>query len=185
MRKTIAIAITLFFIAYGSYAQISGGIRLGANFSNVNIDSDFADFTYDSKIGAIAGVYIVGNISEKFAIQPELLYIGYGGRYEDFKLNLDYITVPVFIQYKITDMININAGPQFGFLLSAEEWDIDIKENLESLDLGAAFGVGLNFGKFNIGARYTLGLSDISKEKLVSIKNNALQLVLGYQLFGK
>jgi hypothetical protein len=186
MRKSIAIAITLFFIAYGSYAQIGGGVRLGANISNVKVDSPFGDISYDSKIGALAGVYLTAQLADKIALQPELLYSGYGAKLDEVNLNLGYVSVPVFLQYQINEMFNLNVGPQFGFLLSAKSEDEDIKDSFKGLDLGGALGLGLNFGKFNAGLRYYLGLSNISDQGGdFKVKNNAFQLVVGYQLFGK
>jgi len=53
-----------------------------------------------------------------------LLLSPQGAKYSDFyggKLILSYITIPVLVRYNINDMFSVHAGPQFGFLLKADE----------------------------------------------------------------
>jgi hypothetical protein len=108
----------------------------------------------------------------------------------DIKYQFNYISLPVMLRYNITEQFNIQAGPQLGFLMSAKVSDgdnsVDIKEFAKGTDFGAAFGVGGDFGKFNAGARYYLGLSNIAEDAQGddSFKNNGFQIFLGYRLFG-
>jgi hypothetical protein len=108
----------------------------------------------------------------------------------DLKLPFDYISVPVLLRFNVSENINLHAGPQVGFLLSAKITDgddsIDIKEGFTGTDFGAAFGIGGDFGKFNGGLRYYLGFANIIEDTTDggTFKNNAFQIFLGYRLFG-
>lgn len=81
----------------------------------------------------------------------------------DIKYQFNYVSLPVMLRYNITENFNLQAGPQLGFLMSAKVSDgdnsIDIKDGFKGIDFGAGFGAGVDFGKFNAGIRYYLGLS--------------------------
>lgn len=175
-----------------AHAQLSGGLRLGVNVSNQKMESGSDSETGDSKIGFLGGLYLTANISEKIALQPELLFSGMGSQDNDadIKLPFNYLSVPVLLRFNLSEKVNIHAGPQVGFLLSAKATaggdSADIKEYFTGTDFGAAFGIGGDFGKFNGGVRYYLGLSNIAEDATdnESFKNSAFQIFLGYRLFG-
>jgi hypothetical protein len=85
--------------------------------------------------------------------------------------------------------VNIQAGPQIGFLLSAKRKDDgedeDIKDLFKSTDFGFNLGLGADFGKLNASARYCIGLSNIADDEDVEIKNGVFQIALGLKLFGE
>lgn len=191
MKKLLLAVVALTVMTSSAFAQLSGGIRAGLNFSNQNIKSqDFdLDESGDMKAGLLLGLYLVGNLSENIAIQPELVYSSMGANDPDGDLKLNYISIPVLLRYNINDMINVHLGPQFGILASAEIDGVDAKEFYNGLDLGAALGVGLDFGKLNAGARYYFSLGNAADPDAIGIddwkaKNSAIQLYLGYRLFG-
>jgi hypothetical protein len=188
MKKILLSLAVLVAFSTASFAQLSGGARLGVNLSNFGGD----DGEGDMKAGLQLGLYLVGNLSEKLAVQPELLYSSYGAK-EDFSgtevtTALSYISIPVLLRYNVNEMINIHVGPQFGILASAkaktDDDDVDIKDEMKGMDLGLALGVGLDFGKFNAGLRYYGGLSNIVDADDVDVKNTAFNVVIGYKLFG-
>jgi hypothetical protein len=89
--------------------------------------------------------------------------------------------------------INLQVGPQFGFVTKADQEypDIngqtstaDIKDELKGSDLSAGLGAGwdLPFG-LTIDARYNLGLSKVNGKNMPQEqKNQVFQLSLGYKL---
>ncbi|MEN7548723.1 porin family protein [Rapidithrix thailandica] len=209
MKKTIlTVAFALFAVVFAQ-AQVSGGLKAGLNLNNLNSSQD--GFDMDSKLGYHFGAYLEANVSEKFSIQPELLFSAQGAKrsetYEDFgikisddtKVNLNYLNVPVLVKFNINEMFNIYAGPQAGFVLSAktkseveamghsEETEVDIKDDMKSIDFGLTFGVGVNLpAGLNATLRYNLGLSDTREndDEGDAIKNGVFQLSVGYRLFG-
>ena len=89
--------------------------------------------------------------------------------------------------------INIQAGPQFGFLASASQEvsnnglssTVDIKNTLKSSDISVALGLGwdLPFG-LTLDARYNLGLTKINDVTgSTDAKNQVIQLSAGFKLF--
>jgi len=133
--------------------------------------------------------------SESFGLQPELLFSSAGAKMDDSKIKMSYISLPVMLRYQPIEILNVHAGPQFGFLASAKADDgdesMDVKEAYKGLDLGLGIGAGLDL-PMGIGftARYVLGLSNISDGDdeffgdEVTVKNNAIQLSVTYRFGG-
>ena len=93
------------------------------NVSSVDIKNgvDFA-----SKAGLHLGGLAHIHINPHFAIQPELVYSMQGGKDGNEKLKLNYINVPILLQYMTNEGFRLQTGPQLGFLTSAE---LEIDEN--------------------------------------------------------
>ena len=89
-------------------------------------------------------------------------------------------------KYYIAKGFSVEAGPQFGLLLSGKYEDVDVKDNFKTVDFGVNLGLGykLNNG-LNFGARYDLGLSNINNVNGNSdkFKNAVLQVSVGYFFF--
>ena len=183
------------------------GVKGGMNVSSLSDDATLSD--QESKIGFNAGVFMNAPLAENFSIQPEVLYNDLGSKVTrsteilgntysaDYSRNLGYISVPVMFQYNATPAFYLEAGPQFGFLVSAKDKfknstngstdntsivALD-KDNFNTFDFGIGLGAGYYFTP-NLGltARYTAGLSDIIKDNPGdSVKNNVFQVGLAYK----
>src|SRR3970282_1702141 len=131
MKKIIL--STLFVLAFGfTYAQKAQfGIKGGLNSSNFSGDTEGVDFK--SRVGFNVGAFAAIKLSEKITLQPEILFSTQGAKAEnvtadvngvnytaDIEFNLSYINVPVMFKYYVADKFNLEAGPQIGFLTSAE-----------------------------------------------------------------
>src|SRR4030095_11593721 len=111
----------------------------------------------------------------KIGIQPEVLFSQQGSTVhvdtQDFDANYSYVNIPVILKLYTVAGINLQLGPQFGFLASkkdeyfdyVKQQNPDIKSEVKNSDLSLAMGVGwdLPFG-LSIDGRYNLGLSDNS-----------------------
>ena len=179
------------------FAQISVGAKAGVNLANVIGDVDNTDM----KVGFHVGGYVNVAFSDALSLQPELLFNSVGYKYTvsngfdeaDVTSNLNYISIPVSLMYSFGP-VNLHAGPQLGFLMSAKTKsdfdgfdDQDLKDDLKSTDLGFNVGAGVKFGNLNVTARYTIGLSNIADgddADDIDVKNGVIQLSLGYKLFG-
>ncbi|NIF05256.1 PorT family protein [Chryseobacterium sp. Tr-659] len=169
-----------------SSSPIRFGVKAGLNVSSLSKSS------WNSKAGFYGGVFANIPVAKDFSVQPEVLYSGIGAKADygnNLKLNLDYIAVPVMIQYNILPQLYVEAGPQFSFLISSKFKDssesLDAKDVTKSFDFGLGIGAGYYFTQ-NIGvtARYVAGLSDIAKDRLVgleAVKNGAFQIGLAYK----
>ncbi|MBL0743457.1 porin family protein [Chryseolinea lacunae] len=105
---------------------------------------------------------------------------------QDFDANFSYINIPVIVKLYTVAGINLQAGPQFGFLSKAEIDGDNVKDSFKKSDVSLALGAGwdLPFG-LTIDARYNLGLTKIEETNpsYSNIKNQVWQVSLGYKLF--
>lgn len=197
MKKVFLIGMIL-FLAIGSFAQgLSGGIKAGLNladqkysFSGTTIDTKF-------KAGVHVGGFVTWMFTEHIGLQPEALFSMQGTTFDndfiDGKTKFNYLNVPVLVRYNVNEMISLHAGPQIGFLLSAEaESDDgdseDIKDEFKGTDFSGAFGLGVDLPMgLGFGARYILGFTKIAEEDVEApeVKNSAIQIYASYKLFGK
>lgn len=177
--RNIFLAVALFGGLFLAQAQLRIGIKAGPNFADLdgNIAADTKMRT-SFHFGAIAELKLPGS----FALQPELLYSSQGAEVKTANvkdIQYDYITVPVMLKYYlISDIINIEFGPQFSFLINDDQnFDPD---DSSTFDFAALGGLGVNLGQhFFVQGRYVLGLTDASTN--ADIKNRVIQLSLGYK----
>ena len=72
------------------------GIKGGANFANQAVEDIDIETVTDYHLGA----YVNMNLSDKFGITPEVLYTAYGSKWDDAKVDFDYVAIPVMLRYK-------------------------------------------------------------------------------------
>lgn len=190
------VAFLLLSMSFSTMAQNkvwSVGPEAGVSFSRYGKDASTNDF----KSGAIGGMFLTYSILNTFAVTTKLLYSQKGASFEsvDTKQTLNYFEVPLigrfFLNKEGSFRPNIFVGPSFGFLMgatnkvgSSDRVDIPSYKNIfNDFDLGVTGGIGFNFlisneTYFIIDARYTHGLSDITKAN-GNVNNNALGLTAG------
>ncbi|MDR4953338.1 porin family protein [Chryseobacterium sp. ES2] len=182
-----------------AFAQSTGGpkfgVKAGGNLSSIS-GSDTK-----SKLGFYAGAFVNIPISEVFSIQPEVVYSQQGTKakdkyllgaipVKDIKQILNYINVPVMIQYNATPKFYLEAGPEFGFLINAkakeyflgESLSWDNKSLLSTFNFGLGIGLGYKFiPSLGVNVRYIAGLTKIVKDDAEEpSKNTNLQLGVNY-----
>ena len=192
MKKFLSLFAFLSLAAVASNAQgISGGLKLGLNLANQTMSSGSYTVSPSFRPTIHAGGYVTVMLGERFGVQPEVLYSGQGAKNGSYVNKFNYITVPVLLRYNFTDLFSIHAGPQIGVLMSAKadlgSGEEDVKDQLKSTDIGIAAGLGIDLPMgLNFGFRFVKGMTNIIKEDDdVKYKNYALQLSVGYKLFGK
>ena len=168
-------------------AQVKFGLKAGANFASIT-DLDGTKM----KVGINGGVQVGVRINDMFSFAPEAVYSSQGVKAEegDGSINLNYINVPLLLQYNNPSGFFAHTGPQLGLLMSAKSKfggeSMDIKDQMNSTDfawvIGAGFATQSGFG-FN--ARYNIGLSKLPKEDDgTSSKNSVIQFGIFYNLGG-
>ena len=167
------------------------GVKGGVNFATLT--GDIADeLDVKMKTGFHLGVLAEIMISDKFGIQPEVLYSSQGAKSDmedvDLDIKLDYIAVPVMLKYFVAPGFSLEAGPQFSFLTKSEveaefqgdSASEDLKDDTESFDMGAAVGLGYGLPQgFLVQARYVIGFSDVYTDS--DTKNSVIQLSVGWK----
>lgn len=175
MKKLLLFAfVTLLGITAATAQDVQFGVKGGLNFA-----SGYGDNSDD--LGTVtsfhAGIASEIPLSERFSFQPEILYSGQGYDQDDNTVKLDYLNIPLMGKYYLLEGFSLEAGPQIGFLLGAENDDIDLKDTFDSVDLGVNVGLGYKFDNgLSLGARYNIGISDIKDGN----RNGVFQLSIGY-----
>jgi hypothetical protein len=185
MKKIILSSIAV--LAFG-FANAQDGASFGVK-GGLNMATISGAEGASSLLAFHMGGFAEFNVSDKFAVQPELLYSMQGAKYSAFgtsyTTNLNYLIVPVMAKYFVTDAISINAGPQLGILMSAKSEGIDVKDGYNTTDFGLNIGGGYNIGdNMMLDLRYNLGFSELAKDKVAgdsANKNAVIQLSFGYK----
>ncbi len=205
-----------------SASPITFGVKAGFNASTLSKYDGNGEYDNDQKLkpGFNAGVFVHIPVADKFSIQPELLFNQLGSKTEereefyvnsdlyrrdvDYKKTLNYLTLPIMVQYKILPQLYVEAGPEFGFLLGGKDkGDITMSKNsgnttttqtttfsekiVKDLYNRFNFGMGIGAGyyfteNFGVTARFTAGITDIYKHNSAdAIRNNAFQVGVAYQ----
>ena len=205
MKKVVLSALAVMMFAFANAQEVKYGVKGGLNLSNFSGDTD--GINLKSKAGFNIGGFVEMKLSDKFSIQPELLYSTQGPKVKDqvevvdgilyngdVCFNLSYINVPVMFKYYVADKFNIEAGPQIGFLTSAKtkttidgyngSHEMNVKDIFESIDFGLNLGVGYDFADhWSAGLRYNLGLSNIAKTESdddTKLHNGVFSINIGY-----
>ena len=164
-------------------------------------DADGLDGRTSFHLGVTAEI----EMSDTFSIQPELLYSGQGFTGSemdnstgvdvniDLKGRVNYLNLPIMAKYYVSENFSLEAGPQIGFLLSAESEtevsgggiseteEVDFKDDLKSTDFALNLGAGYKLDSgLNFGLRYSMGLTDVPDEGSSDFKHSVLQLSVGY-----
>lgn len=141
LKKNILI-ITILLVSISINAQTSMmkfGVKSGINISKYTPEMYVHNIRladYQGKIGFYIGGYMNIGVSEKFKIQPEVLFSSQGTKrvFENIKLtdvngtllatgdieeriNESVISIPITLQYFINDKFNAEGGVQMGFIV--------------------------------------------------------------------
>lgn len=184
MRKLLVVlAMTIFGLSNVIGQEIQFGAKGGLNFASISGDNTGDTGTVTSfNFGLVTEI----PISEKFSFQPELMYSGQGFGIDRNTVELNYLNLPLMGKYYVSKGLSLEAGPQIGYLLSAKDDNIDLKDSFNTIDFGVNFGVGYKLDNgLNFGARYNIGLSDINDVDGLTNKNRngTLQVSVGYFFF--
>ena len=158
---------------------ISYGVKGGINFASVSFDPS-EDINTGTRIGIAAGGFVALPLGSRLTIQPEGLFSQKGEKADldgvVAKLELDYIEVPVLVKYAITQgasrSFHVFGGPSMAFKVrsraTASFGGTTVEtgeENIKDTDFGVVFGAGMDFGKWSVDGRYTMGLADINNDE--------------------
>jgi hypothetical protein len=195
-KSTLLVALAFVLLSTGAMAQeVAIGIKAGPNFAKLDANSS-AGTNFSNRTGWHAGAFVLFR-GERIGFQPEIIFSQQGSKFDysgspDLKSNFSYVNVPLIFKLYTIAGLNLQVGPQIGFLTKAE-WETptgteDVKNQLKSTDFSLGLGVGwdLPFG-LSVDARYNLGLSDnadtASGAPISDLKNQVIQISAGFKLF--
>src|SRR3569833_276115 len=178
MKKILLFAMCV-GIAFVSQAQVTFGLKGGVNLSNVGgKDAEGAKSLIGYHGGIQVGIPLVAGIS----LQPELLYSAQGSKVPveadgegdeiittKANVHMNYLSLPLLVQYRHASGFQVQTGPQLSYLLSAKVkangQSEDLKDTFKKTVLAWALGVGYGFadGKIGVNVRYNFGLTKLGK----------------------
>jgi ABC-type amino acid transport substrate-binding protein len=202
VRGRIAtLAALLMLAASPAHAQwINLGVKGGIDIATQQITGGSSGAAPQDRIGVVAGVFeTLPPLFSWLDVQAEGLYAAKGAKVTVAGITtteeIDYLEVPILARAKRSVgrwKLYAAAGPAVSFRLrartrasfSGSTQEIDISNQVEPIDFGIAMGGGVERGRLVIDARYTLGLSDIDKDKTDATKttNREMVVTVGYRL---
>ncbi len=99
-------------------------------------------------------------------------------------VTLNYLSIPLLLNFSPSRLVTFQAGPQFGVLISKDQ---NLLENgktaFKTGDLSMLGGLQFNLGGFKLGGRYTVGLTNINDiDNQDKWRNQGFQLYAGFRL---
>lgn len=195
MKTRIAALIACVIFAQAAMAQLNFGIKAGANITKVDGKAFKDEFKYGYHLGGFVNIGLGGALS----LQPEVLFNQYSTRvdssfssiyqnaasinnYKDVKLN--YLSIPIVLDYKLGNLLSLQAGPQFGILMNQDKTLLENgKAAFDKGDLSLLGGAQLKFSKLRLTGRYVVGLNNINDiDDQNKWKNQGWQLSVGLAL---
>ena len=171
-----AVLAVSFANAQDAKSSVNSGMKFGvkAGYLSSNFTGDFDGG--DARSSFYIGGLVDFAVSEKFHVQPELLY-SMEGNGED-EGNLDFINIPIMAKYYVSKGFNLQAGPQIAFVAGGGA----VKDFAKSTDFRLGFGAGYELdGGLFFDARYNLGLSNVSDVDGTDAGTTSFQVGLGYR----
>lgn len=189
MKKISLFLCALSLTAFSFAQQASIGLKAGLNVANLKNSG----FDMGSKLGLNAGLLAHIHLTPNLALQPEVMYSGQGAKYtvsgQEHELSLNYINIPLQLQYMFDNGFRLQTGPQLGFLagvtdkIGNSETGYFTSQDFKTVDVSWSAGLSyLSTSGLGVDGRYNFGLSNINNAGGNEIKNNVFQLGLFYML---
>ncbi|WP_044401908.1 porin family protein [Lacinutrix sp. Hel_I_90] len=183
MKKVLLVITAVFGLSNAMNAQdVDFGVKTGLNISNFT----GGEADRNNLIGFHIGTFAEIKLSDKFSLQPELLYSRQGSEANNFvKIKVDYLALPLMAKYYLSDKFSLEAGPQMSFLVNDkavfnDSAIPDAETDASSFDFGLNIGLGYAVSSnLFIQTRYNYGITTVAENP--DIKNSVFQVSLGYK----
>jgi len=202
--KHVVLASALLLLGSQAHAQlgVKGGVNQAVLSGRVGEDATYKTYFH-------AGIFYEAKVLGPISIQPELLYSLQGsqlkGTLTDYKTQLNYIQVPILVKATFGPLY-VEAGPQFGYLVSAnEQGTVQVRntsgnvafrdvnqsstDNYKRNEFALCAGVGVKLGSIvRVGGRFVAGLNDINDVQFLQgvndpkLKNRVFQFYAAFQM---
>ena len=195
MRAQLPLLLAGILAAQASKAQFHIGVKGGVNLSKIEGRSFKEGFETGYHLGGFAEI----GLGKKWHLQPEVLFNQVQGRYDTSFSNvyqnafsdatsgnvkLNYLSIPILLNYHVGSLISLQAGPQFGVLINKDKNALQNgSDAFKGGDLSLLGGLQLHVSKLRFSGRYAVGLNNLNdvtnQEKW---KSQAVQLSVGIAL---
>ena len=217
--KKIILSILLvgsIVVAKAQAPKVDYGIKAGINVANWRGDAmaslasaldqvDILDL--QSNPGFHIGAFVEVPVSDRFSIEPALIYSQKGVKVEqsliessilnvraEASVNSHYIEAPIMAKVKLTEGLYVFGGPNVAYLAANKlntragilgfnlvNHDFDIESGFRKVDLGFSGGLGYEFNNgLRLSASYDHGLSNIDENGNFDVFNKNVKASIGY-----
>jgi hypothetical protein len=161
------------------------GVKGGANLTKIDGKAMRDEFNYGYQLGGFAEL----GLGTRWFIQPELMWTEFksrtGSNFEDIidnaiegsddvPIKLNYLAIPITLNYRLLDWFSVHLGPQFGVLLNSDR--TLLQNGKDAFNAGVVSLVGgaqINFSIFHITGRYFTNINDMTSGDVESSVNKA------------
>ena len=189
----LSLALVAISLNVANAQSFHAGIKFGANVNKLSGQSFKDEFTY----GYHAGIFTEIPILKKWTLQPEVVFseinTDTSSKFSQlYNLNatrasnikFSYLTVPLILNYNITSLVSLQAGPQFGILLDQRK---DLLQNGKAAfkqgDFRMVGGVQVKLSSLRLYARYVVGLNNLNDiDNQDNWKNQSIQVGVGLSI---
>lgn len=213
MHKSSLILMLLLFFSTHLLAQKPGfnaGFKLGANLNQIDgkywengMKTNLLGGVFASVDGIHFGVHLEGLFTQSTFVTGA----GFNDLYKDYyqagkdsilngRFRVSAFSIPLLLDIRPIPKIKFQIGPQYSGILDVNDQDnllINASKLFKSGSIDGVVGVWVDlFAHFNIGARYIVGLSNISKVEGLTLnsqevsdawRQKLIQIHIGYNLF--
>jgi hypothetical protein len=192
--KLVITLVAAIFASQLLMAQLHFGIKGGTNITKVNGKSFKQEFRYGYNLGGFVEI----GLGSKFSIQPEVLFNQYSTTLDSnykviyqnvinsnqSQVKLNYLSIPILLDYKFLGPIHLQAGPQFGILMNQNKSFLQNGgDAFKHGDFSMVAGAQIKLANIRISGRYAIGLNNINDiDNQDKWKNQVIQLSLGIAL---
>jgi hypothetical protein len=195
MKTKLSVLLVCVLLTQATMAQFHIGFKGGTNITKIDGKSFRDEFRYGYHLGGFAEIGLGG----KLGIQPEVLFSQYQSRvdstfshvyqnavdfssYKNVKLN--YLSIPLLLNYKLGSFMSLQAGPQYAILIDQNKNLLQNgKAAFKDGDFSLLAGAQISISKIRVTGRYFVGLSNVSDiDNQNKWKNQGFQLSLGLAL---
>jgi hypothetical protein len=196
MKTKLAIMAIALLTMQAASAQFHIGVKGGANLVKVQGQSFNDEFRYGYHLGGFAEIGLTQD--KKLFLQPEVLISQYSTTLDsNFKsvyqnvisseqahVKLNYLTIPILLNYRLIGPIFLQAGPAFSILMDQNRSFLQNGgDAFKKGDFSMIGGAQIRIAKIYLSGRYAVGLANINdidnKDKW---KSQVVQLSVGLSL---
>ena len=196
MKTKLAIMAIALLTAQAASAQFHIGAKGGANLVKVDGKSFKDEFRYNYHVGGFAEIGLTRD--GKLTLQPEVLFNQYSTTLDsNFKsiyenvlsseqahVKLNYLTIPILLNYRLIGPLYLQAGPAFSILMNQDKNFLQNGgEAFKNGDFSMIGGAQVRIAKIYLSGRYVVGLANINDiDNQEKWKSQAIQLSVGLSL---
>ena len=192
MKVKLLLAVIITMTTSAAFTQgFKVGIKGGADINKIDGKPFKSQFSYGYQVGGFAQI----GLTSKWGIQPEVLFsqanIDTSESFSDIydfnsvsKVKLNYLKIPLLLNYSPNPFVTLQAGPQFSILMDQNSsLTKNGRDAFSKGDLSMLAGIQLNISKIKIYGRYGVGLNNINDiDNQEKWKSQNIQVGIGFSI---